>query len=750
MQKRDLKTAEQGRTPVIGTVVVIGSFLCALLLSRVRIHELHTPLSLGLLLGSQLAGFDPAAIVGGIILGAFSGTQPYWQGVSAVLLYWGITRLILLVHKSCSPKIRLLIYLACCFITLPISAIYGTEELLYGVISIAVSLAAAICFRRICLSIKTLTHARMVTDSEQVFFALGIGMLLLACTDAAFLDWSLPVMLMLILTGVAVYARGVFGAAAGVLWSIMLTACTGADPILIGSVSLGAIAAAMVRERGKLFMICAFFLSGLLFQTYRSQDALAMSASNLLSGMLLFLMMPRAWLDSLRRYTDVKLNADRMVSEAIKRTEQRASHEVERMGKLLGGFSAMFHIEPEEDDSTARWTIQGALAICRNCENRRRCWKDADAMRETILTIARTAGKGERVFPSDPIDEGCRHFEDLCGSVQLSYQQALNRNAVSKHAQMQSGFVERQFSGAGAALCTYARQMRNRSHRADVTEKKIRERLIRAGLTVESLELYETNGTDMIAAVLVRPLRMKHSAVRQEIEQACGYPLRCIRVAQSERRVSFSFEQDAELHAAAQVARTTVSDTVSGDATGECRIPGGRVCFALSDGMGTGRDARRESEAAIRLLFRLCHAGVKKELVYENVNRMLLAQNEAEMYATLDAVSIDLRTGEAELLKYGAPPSYLVRDGQVSVITGEALPCGILADAKPSVIRMQLKKNDRIVLCSDGVHDMFSEDAEQVIRSVEPIGQKTGEQLLMIAKARGGTDDMTVMVISVA
>ena len=91
-----------------------------------------------------------------------------------------------------------------------------------------------------------------------------------------------------------------------------------------------------------------------------------------------------------------------------------------------------------------------------------------------------------------------------------------------------------------------------------------------------------------------------------------------------------------------------------------------------------------------------------------------------------------------------------MRDGQVSVITGEALPCGILADAKPSVIRMQLKKNDRIVLCSDGVHDMFSEDAEQVIRSVEPIGQKAGEQLLMIAKARGGTDDMTVMVIDVA
>lgn len=735
---------------MIGTAVVIGGFLCALLLSRVRIHGLHMPLSLGLLLGSQLAGFDPAAIVGGIILGAFSQPQPCWQGVSAVLLYWGVTRLILLARKRCKPITRLLIYLGCSLITLPVAAIYGTEELLYGVISIAISVLSAICFRRICLSVKTLTHPRMVIDSEQIVFSLGIGMLLLACADAAFRGWSLAVTLMLVLTGIAVWARGVFGAAAGVLWSVMLTVYTGADPVLIGCVSIGALTAAVVRERGKLFIICSFFLSGLLFQTYRTAEALSMGAPNLLSGMLLFLIMPKAWLDGLRQYTDAELNADRMVKDAILRTERRASCEIERMGKLLGGFSAMFHVEPTEDDSIVRWTVQGALAICRNCENRRRCWKDADAMQETLLSLAIAAGEGDRVYPTDPIDEACKHFGDLCGSVLLSYQQAVNRNAIGRQAQTQSGFVERQFSGAGAALCTYARQMRSRSRRTDQTERRIRERLIRAGLTVESLEIYETNGSDMITAVLVRPLKIKHSAVRREIEQACGYPLRCIRVAQSERRVSFGFEQDAELHAAAQVARTAGSDTVSGDATGECRIPGGRVCFALSDGMGSGRNARRESEAAIRLLFRLCHAGVQKELVYENVNRMLLAQNETEMYATLDAVSIDLKTGEAELLKYGAPPSYLVRDGQVSTIAGEALPCGILVEAKPSVIRMQLKKNDRIVLCSDGVHDMFPEDAEQVIRTVGQTGERTGEQLLTIAKARGGSDDMTVMVISVA
>jgi stage II sporulation protein E len=141
---------------------------------------------------------------------------------------------------------------------------------------------------------------------------------------------------------------------------------------------------------------------------------------------------------------------------------------------------------------------------------------------------------------------------------------------------------------------------------------------------------------------------------------------------------------------------------------------------------------------------------VQKELVYENVNRMLLAQNDTEMYATLDAVSIDLNTGETEILKYGAPPSFVIREGEVSVITGEALPCGILAEAKPSVIRMQLKRDDRIVLCSDGVQDVLPNGTEQAIRDIPFSEPKTGERLLKLARSHGGTDDMTVMVIDVA
>ena len=749
MRKKNDVTENRTET-LIGTAVVVGGFLLALLLSRVRIHGLHAPLSLGLLLGTQLAGFEPAAIVGGIILGAFSEPKPYWQGISAALLYWGITRIVLLIKKRCRPTIRFLIFVLCMLITLPISAIYGTEEILYGLISLSVSMLSSMCFRRIALTVKTVSRARLITDIEQIAIALGVGALLLSVADAAFLNWSLPVSMLLLFTMIAVSVRSVAGAAAGILWSVMLTLYTGCDPMLIGSVALGALTASVLQDKGKLLTIGAFLVSALLFRSIASKDPYMTGIPNLLCSALFFVLIPRSWIASIRNRVDLRLFTEQSAAENVKRTEHRVSRELERMGKLLGGFSGMFHTEPEEDNVIDRWTVQGALTVCRGCEVRRLCWKDPDLMQEAITELAEEAAKGRRVEPIGPIDENCRHFSDLCASVLLSYQQAVNRNALDIKACRQTGIAERQLSGAGAALCAYARQMRSRSRSMAFADRRIRERLTQAGYDVDALDVYETDGSEMISVSIRRPIRTRRSAIQWEIEQSCGYRLRCIRAAQNETRATFVYEQDAELHAAMQVSRTNAVHSVSGDATGECRIPGGYVCFALSDGMGRGRQARNESEAAIRLLFRLYNAGVEKELVYENVNRMLLAQNESETYATLDAVSIDLNTGEAELLKYGAPPSFLLRDGQISTITGEALPCGILAEAKPSVFRLKLKRNDRIVLCSDGVQDVLSEGVEKAIRISDEETKKTGEALLKLAEERGGSDDMTVMVISVA
>ena len=750
MQMRTRKTIERiGKDPK-GTWVVLGGFLCALLFSRVRLHALHAPFGLGLLLGAQLAAVDPIGAVGGVILGAFLGAKPLFSEATAALLFWAATRIALAFRKPCRPPTRLLLFVLCSVCALPLTLLYGTRELLYGALSIAVSVAAGLSLTRVYRTIRTMHSDRTMTDAEQAAIAVGTGLLLLSVSDLSFLGWSLSVILLLTMTAAAVSVRGVFGAAAGTLWASMLVLYARSDAMLIGSVAVGSLIAAALRERGKPFVVVSFFLSGILFETYAADGALSMNAQNLLCGLLIYLVTPRGWLDTAKRYTDSSAAVERRASGAIERIELGVSEEMERMGRLLSDFSGMFRAPVQEEDAVKRWTVKGALTVCQGCEVRRLCWKDGEAMGETLVCLAAEAGSGRRVTPIPPIDECCRHFGDLCASVLLAHQQATNRNAVSNRAKRQAELVDRQFIGAGEALIGYAKRMKSRERDSERLTKQIRTRLKELGCVADSVDLFDDADGERLFLSLRRPVRVNQSAIRRELERVSGFPLQCIETDVDKTRVRLAYERAAALRATMRVSKTKDQKTVSGDATGECRLPGGRVCFALSDGMGSGARARRESEAAIDLLFRLYRAGMRRELIYENVNRLLLSKNETEMYATLDAVSIDLNTGEAELLKYGAPPCYLIRGKTVRTFSGESLPCGILEEAQPSVIRMKLRPDDLLVLCSDGVQDVLTEGPKTALKAAYETGRDPGELLLQLAESRGGADDMTVLVVRVA
>ena len=180
-------------------------------------------------------------------------------------------------------------------------------------------------------------------------------------------------------------------------------------------------------------------------------------------------------------------------------------------------------------------------------------------------------------------------------------------------------------------------------------------------------------------------------------------------------------------------------------------MPSGKVVYAVSDGMGSGEEANRESRAAINLLFDQFRLGVERELIYENVTRLLIARGEKEVYATLDAASIDLVTGEAEMVKFGAPPTCLIRGGNVRTLSGEALPCGIVDEARPCVHRIRLRQRDRLVFCTDGVYDLLGKDLEAELKKApaRPL-ERLAEDLMEVARQKGQRDDMTIMVVEVA
>lgn len=192
---------------------------------------------------------------------------------------------------------------------------------------------------------------------------------------------------------------------------------------------------------------------------------------------------------------------------------------------------------------------------------------------------------------------------------------------------------------------------------------------------------------------------------------------------------------------------------MTGDSMGMRRIRN-QVVLLLSDGMGSGDEAHRESAAAVALLGDLLSIGFALSEALECVNRLLMQRaGESDMFATMDVLLFDLASGEAQFVKYGAPPSYILRGGKVLTLYAEALPAGIVKEARPALHVAPLKRGDTVVLMTDGAFEAFGSELARAL--LEKVGgantaDDAAQSLLHTAREKSGSDDMTVIVARIA
>ena len=148
---------------------------------------------------------------------------------------------------------------------------------------------------------------------------------------------------------------------------------------------------------------------------------------------------------------------------------------------------------------------------------------------------------------------------------------------------------------------------------------------------------------------------------------------------------------------------------VSGDMISETKLGDGKYLFAISDGMGSGPNARKNSRIAVSMLERLLNSGFDKDTSINLINSAILTANQEEMYATLDIEILDLYAGKMQVLKNGACPTYVKKNKNVTMITSKSLPAGIVKDVKIDTYDKDLEDGNIIVICSDGIIESNNE-----------------------------------------
>ncbi|MEW5919897.1 MAG: SpoIIE family protein phosphatase [Bacillota bacterium] len=202
----------------------------------------------------------------------------------------------------------------------------------------------------------------------------------------------------------------------------------------------------------------------------------------------------------------------------------------------------------------------------------------------------------------------------------------------------------------------------------------------------------------------------------------------------------------------AQVARE--GQSVTGDSYAVLPLKEGRQAILLSDGMGSGKEARQASRSTVKLMERLLAAGLRQDVILNTINTLLRLRYPSEKFATLDMAMLDSRSGDLDLYKLGAPPSFLKNGGATKVVGSGSLPIGILEEIAPEKHHFKLEHGGTLVMVTDGLlenaagyEDGWLVDTLNEIRHDHP--QIIADRLIEEAcyrRPRGVQDDLTVLV----
>lgn len=193
------------------------------------------------------------------------------------------------------------------------------------------------------------------------------------------------------------------------------------------------------------------------------------------------------------------------------------------------------------------------------------------------------------------------------------------------------------------------------------------------------------------------------------------------------------------------------SDSDCGDVIDAFETDDGRFFMLISDGMGTGREAALSSGICAVFIEKLLRAGAGMDTSLKMLNALLRARG-GECSATVDLLELDLMNGRVRLVKSGAAPSFVIRDGRLFRLQSKTVPIGILRALDAELINFEAKVGDRIVMLSDGVAKSF-EDCPwlyellggEALRGRDPSAM--AQSVLRGALDNGACDDITAGVV---
>lgn len=446
---------------------------------------------------------------------------------------------------------------------------------------------------------------------------------------------------------------------------------------------------------------------------------------------------------------------------------------IDRYARSLQKLAHTFYEMPKQQEHLTQAEVQEMFVkiqrcVCVECDQREECWTNMEnRTSQQVFELFQVIEEGnpDRLLRAQSewlgqCQQAIRFTQELQriffeAKEELLYRNRLieNRLAVAEQLQEVARTIQK-ISADVSAVCSLPEE----------EEERVRKYLQKHRILVRQiwfLERTDEKKRIFLTARIRGGQCMTMREVSRLLSDICGckmIPSRDSKAVLTSEFQTIQFYEEVNYKVLYGVERVTKElETVSGD-NYACTATEEQFTMCLSDGMGSGVEANKESETVVELMEQFVSSGFSRETAARMVNSALILQRKGGMFSSLDVCSLNLYTGICEFLKAGAATTFIRRENWVETITSTSLAAGLVQKLEFEKTVKKLYDGDYLIMVTDGVLDAFEEQpAEEILKNIilqsqeempKEMARELLEKTLKYAKHRV-KDDMTVLVAGI-
>lgn len=621
--------------------------------------------------------------------------------------------------------------------------------------------AAAYFFKQTLNSVRSKKAVTAWSSTELAMLVIS-GCILLLSVSSISLNGFYParVLSILIILVFARYGSVSGGCICGTAFGMVFSLAQTGDFYISGAYAFGGLMAGLFAPVGKICSALAFALSAAVISLCAGEGfPELMMIFEFFCSAALFMVIP----NSTGSFISSVFSND-MDSHMADALRENVVSRLSFASKALEGVSSCVTGVSERLQRIYTPSIEGvyqkaANEACQGCGLRVFCTeKEGDVTKDDFNRLTPllkekgevTARDIEKLF----VKKCCKNKE-LAESINRNYKDYLASVAADKRITQIRSVVAGQFSGLGNILNDLSIEFDNICDYDCESASRVCAAVEGMGIVPMQCSCRIDMNSKMTVEIEmtgINPKELSRARLLREVSRSCmrRFDSPCISVAEDRIRAVFNElpEFDVQIGTSQHICGNS---TLCGDCVNYFTDGTGKMTAVLSDGMGTGGRAAVDSNMAVSIMTKLCRSGLSCESALQIVNSSVMIKSEEESLATLDVTSVNLFSGEVDIMKAGAPLTYIKRKGRVTRLDMPSLPVGILNNVKFSKERIKLSEGDWVLMVSDGA--LFGNDSwiEDLLAGWnEGHASKLAKEVISGAESRrndGHDDDISAIAI---